>query len=221
MMLKAIAFDFDGVLAESTEVKTRAFAHLFACEPSEAVQRIVEYHLKNYGLSRFDKFKVIYKNILDRSLSGDEFQAICDRFARLVFEKVVVAPWVAGAREFLVRHRSRYRYFFIISGTPEEELREIVRRRSMDKFFDEVLGSPRTKGVLLQDAMNRNGLQPGEVVFVGDAATDWIAARQTGVGFIWRRVSDDLPEMMDFTGPSIPSLTYLDACLSTFERKRS
>ena len=59
-MIKAIVFDFDGVLAESANLKTRAFSDLFKGEDEETVRQIVAYHLKNAGVSRFEKFKIIY-----------------------------------------------------------------------------------------------------------------------------------------------------------------
>lgn len=212
-VIRAIAFDFDGVLVESVDVKTRAFARLFAGERPEAVRRIVEYHLKNSGVSRFEKFKAIYRDILERPLTDAEFRRLCEEFAKLVVQEIVVAPWVEGAREFLIRHQGRYE-FFIISGTPEEELQEIVRRRGMGQFFSEVLGAPRTKDVLLSDVLVRHEFEPVDVVFVGDAETDWAVARQIGVRFIWRRGSEDLPSLPGFSGPSIPSLAHLDRWLA-------
>ena len=41
----AIVFDFDGVLAESFEVKTRAYTLLFADEADEAVCQFVDYRM--------------------------------------------------------------------------------------------------------------------------------------------------------------------------------
>ena len=140
-MIRAIAFDFDGVLVESGEVKTRAFAHLFRAEPSDVVERIVRYHEQYGGIVRFEKFRTIYREILQRPLSPEQFQALCDAFAALVVDEVVAAPWVAGAEEFVRRHAGRYA-FFIISGTPEPELRDIARRRGMTPCFAEILGAP-------------------------------------------------------------------------------
>lgn len=216
-MIGAIVFDFDGVLVESVEVKTRAFARLFASEPPRVVDRILEYHLKNGGVSRFVKFRTIYRDILHRPLQDGQFQALCDQYAKVVVEEVVAAPWVEGADEFLMNHQGDYR-FLIVSGTPEDELKVIVRQRGMERFFDDILGSPRTKDLLLQEAMVKFGLQPSELVFVGDAETDWIAARQTGVPFIWRRApnSHTLP---GFSGPSITSLVQLDVCLSALSEQ--
>ena len=59
-MLKAILFDFDGVLVESVDIKTKAFAKLFENEGPEIVNKVVEYHLANGGVSRFKKFDYIY-----------------------------------------------------------------------------------------------------------------------------------------------------------------
>lgn len=217
-MIRAIAFDFDGVLVESVEVKTRAFARLFAGEGAETVQRIVTCHIKNGGVSRFEKFKTIYRDILNRPLTDQKFQSLCREFAEYVVEDVVAAPWVEGAEQFLSAHCERYP-LFVISGTPEEELREIVRRRGMQRFFREVLGAPRTKDVLLQEALRRHQLASYDLVFVGDAETDWIAARKTGVPFIWRQAPSDTPRLPGFAGPYIPSLAHLDACLSALEKQ--
>src|SRR3989338_610422 len=103
-MIRAIVFDFDGVLVESVEVKTRAFARLFASEPPEVVQRIVAYHQRNGGISRFEKFVTIYREMLKRPLAEQMLRRLGEEFSRLVVEEVVAAPWVEGAREFLTRH---------------------------------------------------------------------------------------------------------------------
>jgi phosphoglycolate phosphatase-like HAD superfamily hydrolase len=216
-VIRAIAFDFDGVLVESVEVKTKAFALLFAGEDSETVQQILFYHLKNGGASRFEKFQTIYRDILNRSLTGQKFQSLCQQFAECVVEEVVAAPWVGGAEQFLSAHCQRYP-LFVISGTPEEELSEIVRRRGMKKFFCEVLGAPRSKEILLNEIMTRHRLAPSELVFVGDSETDWTAARGVGIPFVLRQASHDIPLLPGFSGPCIQSLTELDACLSALER---
>jgi phosphoglycolate phosphatase-like HAD superfamily hydrolase len=211
-MLRAIAFDFDGVLAESVDTKTQAYASLFNNESDEAVRNIVEYHLKHGGVSRFEKFKTFYREILQRPLSEERFQELCDQFSVLVVEKVVAAPWVDGAKEFLNKNKDRYK-FFIISGTPEDELISIVKRRGMESFFESVLGSPATKDILLQKVMRDHHLQADEIAFVGDADTDWQAAKKTNIQFIWRRISGSTPTLEDFQGSTISNLHQLEECL--------
>jgi len=212
-MIKAIVFDFDGVLAESVNVKTRAYSDLFKDEDEGTVRQIVAYHLKNAGVSRFEKFKVIYREILKKPLSDENFNFLCGQFSQLVVEKVISSPWVEGACEFLQNNKDLYS-FFVVSGTPEDELKEIIRRRGMENYFDDVFGSPKTKDILLRELMEKYKFRPSELVFIGDAETDWAGARETGVPFIWRRVSDPDYQLPGFKGPSIPSLTCLSTCLS-------
>ncbi len=104
-MIRTIGFDFDGVLVESVEIKTRAYAHLFREEGPEVVQRVIDYHLAHGGVSRFEKFHTIHRNILKRELNDERFRFLCNRFSRIVIDAVVAAPWVAGAREFLLPAR--------------------------------------------------------------------------------------------------------------------
>ena len=124
-------------------------------------------------------------------------------------DEVTTAPWVDGAEDFLQKNRRRYE-FYIVSGTPQDELQEIVRLRGYQNFFNEILGSPTTKDIHLNNVIRKYGLQCEQVVFVGDAETDWIAARKTGVHFIWRRISKVIPMLEGFEGPCIPSLTRLE-----------
>ena len=61
-MIKAIIFDFDGVICESVNVKTIAFKKLFADYP-EHQDRIVEYHLVNGGISRYEKLRILQSTL--------------------------------------------------------------------------------------------------------------------------------------------------------------
>jgi len=47
---QAIIFDFDGVLVESGDLKTRAFADLYQSYGETVVSKVVRYHSLNGGL---------------------------------------------------------------------------------------------------------------------------------------------------------------------------
>ncbi len=208
-MLRAIVFDFDGVLVESVDVKTRAYALLFQNEGEEVVQKVVDYHLKNGGVSRFEKIRFYYSDILYRSLSEERFHELCAQFSHLVVDEVVASPWVDGAKKFLNRNKKNYT-FIIISGTPESELKKIIKRREMAHFFDSVRGSPKDKVTLLGEVMDEYHLKPEEMVFIGDAETDWCAARKSGVPFILRCTSNKESSILGYTGPRVSSLKELE-----------
>lgn len=211
-MIRAVVFDFDGVLVESVDTKTKAYASLFEDEGEAVVRKVVEYHLEHGGVSRFEKFKYIYREILRSPLTEEKFNSLCNDFSKIVVDEVVNARWVEGAREFLENNKNTYQ-FFVVSGTPDEELKSIVRRRGMGPLFEAVFGSPKTKDQLLNELMDFYDLKCKEMVFVGDAVTDQQAAESTGIPFIWRRISQSTPPLNNFDGPSIFNLCQLEDCL--------
>ena len=197
---------------ESLDIKTRAYTLIFANEGEEVVRQIIDFHLKNGGVSRFEKIRFFYSDILRRPLSGEHFRELCMEFSRLVVDEVAKAPWVDGAKEFLVRNKKQY-MFAVISGTPEDELKKIVRQRVMDHFFDSVRGSPKNKVTLLGELMDEYQLKPEEMVFIGDAETDWRAAQATGVPFILRYAKGGVANTIDYKGPQLPCLSELNKIL--------
>ncbi len=188
-MFKTIIFDFDGVIAESVDVKTMAFRELFKGHPDK-LTLIEKYHLDNGGLSRFDKFRHIYKNIIGQPLSEDKFAELCLNFNKLVIDKVVNAEYVKGAKEFLDYWQNKYR-IYIVSGTPEIEIREIVKRRGLEKYFAGVYGSPENKTNLINAILEKNGWQGKEALFIGDSKNDFTAASETSVVFAARSLELD------------------------------
>lgn len=192
-VIKAIIFDFDGVLAESVDIKTKAFARLFEREGERVIEEIVEYHIKNAGVSRFEKFGYIYKEILKIPLTDVDFRNLCNRFSLLVVDEVVNAPFVKGAREFLENYSSVYNCY-IASATPREEMEKIVKRRQMSRYFKGIYGAPTKKTDVVKTILFTHDLKPDNVIYIGDAISDYEAAKENNVAFIARIThNNDLP----------------------------
>ena len=183
--LRAIVFDFDGVILESADVKTEAFVELYAAHGPEVVAQVRAHHLANLGLSRFKKFEWISENVFGTSLTESARTALGERFSDLALARVLDAPFVPGAVAALDALAVQFP-LFVASGTPDDELKLIVDRRGLTSRFREVHGTPAEKPQILRDVMARHGLTPNEVLFVGDGLTDHKAAAATGVHFLAR-----------------------------------
>jgi HAD superfamily hydrolase (TIGR01549 family) len=179
-----VILDFDGVILESVGIKTEAYRDLFSDHPHE-LDRIMEYHLANLGTSRFDKIRYVYSHILGKELPPGEFEALLRRYEELVLAKVLEAPFVPGAPEFLERFHRRLP-LYVVSGTPTEEIRFIVRERGLARFFRGVYGSPKKKVEYIREILAATGVDPRRALYVGDAPNDLHAAEAAGIRFAGR-----------------------------------
>jgi phosphoglycolate phosphatase-like HAD superfamily hydrolase len=191
--IRAVVFDFDGVILESADVKTDAFCELYVDHGAEVVGRVREHHLANLGISRFKKFAWIAEHVLRQPLTDDASAALGQRFSELALAKVFAAPFVPGAEAALGDLGARGLPLFVASGTPQDELDLIVLGRGLQPVFREVHGTPREKPEILRDLLARLGLGPDQLLFIGDGMSDYKAARATGVEFLAR----DTPALHD------------------------
>ncbi|MEW6154485.1 MAG: HAD family hydrolase [Actinomycetota bacterium] len=183
--LAALFLDFDGVILESVEVKTDAFRELFADHPLCITEAVVQYHVANLGLSRYEKFRWVYEHLLDQELTEATMAELCQRFEQLVVARVLRSPLVPGADAFLQAYSSSAPCF-VVSATPQAEIEYIVSTLGLDVYFKSVHGSPTPKGTWISHLLDLHDLDPGRCVMVGDALSDWRAATENGVHFVAR-----------------------------------
>jgi len=182
--IEAVVFDLDGVILESGDIKTQAFLELFAEYP-QFRDAILEYHLAHLGVSRYDKFEWIYRELLKEPLSAEERARLGEAFSELVLEKILTCPFVPGAREALEGlHEGQL--LFVASGTPQGELGFILEKRGIAGYFRGAWGSPLKKAEIVEGVLNGYNLRSDEVLFVGDGSSDYEAATATGVRFLAR-----------------------------------
>ncbi|MCG8617521.1 MAG: HAD-IA family hydrolase [Desulfobacterales bacterium] len=181
--IQALFFDFDGVLVDSIRTKKRAFEILFKDFSDEIVNAVVLHHALHGGISRVEKIRHAHENIIKDPLTEKEVMEWADRYSDLVVQDVIRAAWIKGAKDFLDAYASK-QPVFMISGTPEPELKYIVAQRKIGHYFKEVLGSPVKKPEHIRKLLEKYSLAPKQCVFIGDALTDYNAALETGLQFI-------------------------------------
>lgn len=181
---QAVFFDFDGVIADSTDVKVRAFATLFAPYGPRVQEAVVRYHLDNGGIPRHEKLRHCFITYAGKHPTEAELTQAGATFSNLVLEAMVRAPLIAGALNTLQQLQQLNIPAFVVSGTPHDEMRLIVQLKGLDIFFQEVHGSPSGKTAIITDIIRRHDLVPERCLFIGDALADYRAAESTGLHFL-------------------------------------
>jgi HAD superfamily hydrolase (TIGR01549 family) len=207
-MIKNIFFDFDGVLAESVNVKTEAFRKLYLPHGKEVADKVVAHHLANGGVSRFEKVKHYHKEFLGEEIGQEKVQELAQGFANLALRGVIEADEVKGTTQFLEQFSPYYRCW-IITGTPTIEIKEILSVKGWDKYFIGSYGSPEKKKHWTEYLLDNYELNRNETVFIGDALADYEAANHSGLHFILRINEDNAPLFDFYTGARVADMSEL------------
>ena len=186
MKYKHLIFDFDGVLVESNEIRFDGFRLLFADYPHDQVQKLVEYAMSNGGMSRYEKIKYFFEEVRNEIISGDRVQVLSRQYTELVKQKVIDAEPVQGSLEFLSNNYTYYD-FAIVSGSDQEELREVCQARKIYQLFLKILGSPERKEINLSRLLSEEGWDNRSCLFIGDSLNDLEAAQINNIDFIARQ----------------------------------
>lgn len=181
---EAIFFDFDGVIVDSHNVKTSAFASLYADDYPHIVNDVIAYHNANGGISRYRKFEYFERVLLGREPTRERLARLADRFADAVVEAVIASPEVEGAEDALRALAHQRTPAYVASGTPEDELKRIVAQRGLGGYFRVVRGSPAEKATILAEVSATHAHNISRCLMVGDAMTDYQAAAAVGMPFL-------------------------------------
>ena len=180
-----IFFDFDGVILDSFNCKTEAFASMYRKYGHDIEQSVIKYHLENGGVSRFKKIKYWHKNYLNIDLDKKKLEHLADDFSKRVFQNVIDSDKIPGSFNFLKKYHNKFN-FWIITGTPTKEINIICKKLNISHYFKGIHGSPKSKYFWTEFLISKYNLVRDEILFIGDASTDYIAAKKSRNHFALR-----------------------------------
>ena len=177
-----LIYDFDGVICDSVNIKTEAFVEMYLPYGIEIQEKVETYHLNHGGISRFEKFRYFESQLLGNKVTEAKINDLANRFSALVKEKVIAANYIPGALDFLKNNKHKRQ--FICTGTPENEILEIIKAKEIDSYFEKAYGSPSSKSSIIRTILRYCNKSSDDCIFFGDAMTDYNAALECKIPFV-------------------------------------
>jgi phosphoglycolate phosphatase-like HAD superfamily hydrolase len=180
---EAIIFDFDGVILDSADIKLRAYTTVYSGEDFEKLKTLVEHAQHHGGVTRRTKFAYYERELFGRSGDADSVNVLCRRYAEVVFGAVLKCPFVEGAQQLLECANGKIA-MHVVSGTPNDELHQILQERGLAHFFRTIQGAPAIKRDAFDLIARSERCERRRVLAIGDSMTEYEAANDIGISFL-------------------------------------
>jgi HAD superfamily hydrolase (TIGR01549 family) len=181
-MIKAIAFDFDGVIVDSVPVKDCSFQLLFEEYGPTVVKKAMDYWFSSRGVKRKQRIQQAYADILQIDLNNIELEKKNTIFSESAVEGVKHSELISGALDFLQINQNINKY--IVSAAPDIELLEILKCKRLDHYFKKIFGAKNSKYKCLQSILTLENIHKNELLFIGDALNDFLSAQKADIHFL-------------------------------------
>ena len=188
-MIRAVVFDFDGVLANSEPLHFRAFREILA----EAALSLTEhdYYTRYLGYDDVGAFRAIAADQSRKVTDGEIASWVVRKAERLEALERGVSVLFPGARDAIAR-MARTGPIAIASGALRHEIMRVLEREQLAALFAAVVSAgdtpaskpdpaPYKKAVELLRQMTGDSLQPSECVAVEDSHWGLVSAKHAGL----------------------------------------
>ena len=207
---RSLIFDCDGVILNSNKIKTNCFRQVFEKYSKEATEEFITYHELHGGISRFVKIRYFLEKILPKYSEKcfiEDYEILTNQFGECCKSSLLNAKVAEGIKE--LRLYSKKQKWFVVSGSDQEELRYIFKKKNIYKFFDGgIFGSPDKKtNILEREIKNNSILLPG--LFFGDSWLDHVAAKENNLDFLFVKKWTDFKNYKSYCNDN--SLSIIDS----------
>ncbi len=203
-----IIFDFDGVIINSHKIKSAAFFKIFKIYGENVGLSALNYHIKNIGKSRYQKFRFIYEKFLRKKFTKKELIKIDKAFEEFTVNKILKMKPNPNLINFLKKNKNKHK-FYVSTGTPQKKIKILMKKKNLYNLFRKIYGSPKSKIDHIKKIVKKNK----KTIFIGDSLEDYKCAKKMNIFFLLKINSENISFRNKLKIKKIHSFKYLNKYL--------
>ncbi len=168
------------MLVDSNILKQEMFYQIWE-DKSQEVRSIIDDVLSLRG-DRYSYIREIHRRFSDTTKLVNPPQFYIEKYSQAVEDAIVDQGLKPDAEVFLRQYPDHLK--LINSATPEENLKQVVRKLNLDDIIREAKGLPMSKPEIFTYFTDKYNVSKDEMVFIGDMESDQRIADEVGVDFI-------------------------------------
>lgn len=215
--IKAVGFDFDGTLILSEDVKKEIAASIFL--KRYGVKKGVKSayaSMTGKGIPRARKIEKLFVKFLKRKPKKKELAILNNDFSKEYEKKLMHCP-VVKCINILSELKKQTKFMFLLSLENRTQVMNIAKNCNLRKYFDEILGGPKSKIINLKHVLKKHKVQPEETIYIGDSKGDIIASKKLRIKAIRMRDGFNHSKLLKKLGKDF---TFSKVCKIPYKRVR-
>ena len=178
-----IFWDFDGVIINSDDVRTEGFKYIFDSYSKKYIEKLINYHTINGGLSRYEKIEYFSQKILDKKLDDEAKRQYAQLYGDFCKERLCDKNLlIKGSISFIKENYKKFN-FHLVSASDEKELIYLCSNLDIKKYFKSISGSPVNKIDNIKKLLKSNNYNESSCCLIGDSINDKFAATENRISF--------------------------------------
>jgi phosphoglycolate phosphatase-like HAD superfamily hydrolase len=149
---------------------------------SRQVEDCINYFKDNFGKTRLHHIRIFVDRLTVCSNDKNRlFKLLLEGFSRKVEDLYLLAPVVDGVVDVI--EANKHKLLFIASGSEQDQLNRVFKKRGLDKYFKEILGGPVSKSENIKSILSRH--RYSRAIMVGDAVADYHSSLENEIDFLF------------------------------------
>lgn len=174
-------FDFDGVICDSNEIKTKCLKKAVEININKlAAEDFEKHHNLNGGISRYEKYKRIIKKFNCNIVIYQRMINDAENLLRIEFENLSM---IDNTEKVLRKFFDKNDKLFIASGGNQIEIINLCMKWDIYKYFTGIYGSPKKKIDISKTI--KASYKNEKIYFYGDSKYDYECSKLINSNFIF------------------------------------